>query len=285
MKLIFLLILFCFQTMASPAQWQKRWWGAQEIVDKHGFYKENEIISTPANSIQSLMGIVYFSHQFEVIKDCLHYEIPSQQEMGKLFVVTTSLSTPCEETTGIPKRDSELRARSLSFNIEKSHLKILFSDEKFRSKEILFQFPVLRDQRKASLFQSSVQQKYGRSVIVLSENTLEVEQPKSLGRLGDDWQSKKLVQCQKVNDECVKEVSICDKCRYGYFEVANGCPTGGPKFCGVDKCGMKGMPACRRGYLYQNGEQTKMDCRLDHSFAFCQKGLRLRCQGSLAICD
>lgn len=285
MRFFLLLILFSFKAMASPVVWQKRWWGAREIVDKHSFYKENEIISTPSNSIQSLMGIIYFSDQFKVLKDCLLYEVPAPQEMGKLFVVTTSISTPCEEMTSISKRESEVIVRSLSFNIENSRLKILFSDEKFRSQEILFHFPVLKVQREATLFQSSVQQKYGRSVLVLSENSPVVEQPKSLGRLGDDWQSKKLVQCQKVSDECAKEISNCDRCRYGYFEVANGCPTGGPKFCGVDKCGMKGMPACRRGYLYQNGEQTKMDCRLDHSFAFCQKGLRLRCQGSLAICD
>ena len=39
MKFIFILLILSFNIFASTSEWQSRWWGIQEIVDKHSFYK------------------------------------------------------------------------------------------------------------------------------------------------------------------------------------------------------------------------------------------------------
>lgn len=285
MKLVFILLYFSLYCLASNDNWQSRWWGVQRIVDNHQFYKNNQIIQEPIGSVQTLMGLVYYSKDFKVYKDCLNFEIPAKGEMGSIFVVTTSLQTPCEEVNVNGKRDGNILAKSLSFNLHQGKLILQITDEKFRTKELAFSFPHLARPERSEAFQSSVQRQYGRAVMILADLKQKVDQPLLMGERESDWHKKDLISCQTVNDECEKSISTCERCRFGYFEVLNGCPGGGPKFCGVDQCGRKGQPACRRGFLYQNGELTKMDCREDSSFGFCQKGLRVRCQGSLAICD
>ena len=285
MKLAFILLILSFNIFASTSDWQNRWWGIQEIVDKHSFYKEEQTIDGPANSVQALVGFLYYSKDFKVYKDCLGFEIPSAGEIGSVFVVTTSSLTPCDEVIVTGKRETGFLAKSLSYKTTNSKLTLQYTDEKFRSKEIIFKFFLPSQNKKPELFESSVHQVHGRSLIVLSSNDHSFKQPTPKGKWEDAWHSKDLVSCQSVNDDCQRSASTCDQCRFGFFEVSNGCVQGGPRYCGVDLCGEKGMPACPRGSLYQNGEVTQMDCRTDQSFVFCQKGLRIRCQGSLAICD
>ncbi|GEM_PF-1204813 len=279
MKRVLLFLLFLPMTLlANTDEWQKRWWGVHSIVDLHKHYKLNEPILEPADSVQALMGLVYYGESFKIYKDCLGYEVPVNGDVGKIFVVTTSVKETCESVIMSEKRDGEFKAKSLSFNLNSHTLGVMFSDEKFRSKEIFFNLPNL-DRQKAESY-------YARSVIILAPDKEGIKQPHPIGKISDSWNTKKLKNCQTADEECNLGTFNCNDCRFGYFEVQNGCLNGGPKYCGIDQCGEKGFPACARGQLYQTGSaQKKMDCRVDPSFVFCKKGLRIRCQGSLAICD
>ena len=286
MKILFLFLILITNVFASEVEWQKRLWGAREIVDLYPNHESFQLIEKPEGAVQAMMGLVLFNNKLEVYKECLAYEIPLRGEMGSVFLTTTSALTPCEEVIAIGKREHILNVRSLSFSLNDSNLILRFSDDKFRSRDISISLPLLKKNKKPEKLQSLVQRKWGRSLIVLQSNREEsFKQPALLGKFEDVWGSNTLSLCENVSEDCERSVSQCDQCRFGYFEIPNGCVQGGPKYCGVDQCGMKGMPACKRGFLYQNQTQEKMDCRTDASFAFCKKGLRVRCQGNLAICD
>ena len=53
----------------------------------------------------------------------------------------------------------------------------------------------------------------------------------------------------------------CSNCPFGDFEVVGkSCPAGRVKFCGPNKCGEKGWPACVRGSEYEKElELTKCE--------------------------
>jgi hypothetical protein len=89
--------------------------------------------------------------------------------------------------------------------------------------------------------------------------------------------------CHNINDDCQEVTpSSCNDCREGWYEIPNGCLQG-PKYCGRHYCGSKGRPACRRGMTWQ-GKEGPCDCRADSSFAYCNKGLSIQCEGLKAYC-
>ena len=89
--------------------------------------------------------------------------------------------------------------------------------------------------------------------------------------------------CHDIKEDCSeKSASMCSQCANGWFEIPNGCSQG-PKYCGAITCGTKNRPACRRGMSFLKQEGSA-DCRIDSSFAYCSKGLRVQCQGSLPYC-
>lgn len=284
MKLILILLLISSSLLAQESNWQKRWWGVTQFTDIFPGYTEGKDISHPEGSVQSIIGLISYALDMKPYKDCLAYEVPFKGEMGILFIVKTHLTTPCEEVVITGRREDASPAKSFSLKIKEKTLELHFTDKRFRSHQVNLQLPSLQQKRAGEKFQSFVQKKWGRAVMILTPNS-EAESINYRGNLKDEWGQKNLFLCQNVSDDCDVSTSECDKCRYGFFQVPNGCLQGGPKYCGVDQCGRKGMPACQRGFVYQNQTMEKMDCRLDTSFAFCRRGLRVRCQGSLAVCD
>ena len=45
----------------------------------------------------------------------------------------------------------------------------------------------------------------------------------------------------------------CDKCKYGWYEGIS--KEGVIRFCGEDRCGERGMPACPRGITFINNNR------------------------------
>lgn len=114
-----------------------------------------------------------------------------------------------------------------------------------------------------------------------------LEQPKNilLGRFEDNYADKTLIPCHELNENCeVIQTFKCDQCRYGWFEVVGGkCPAIKDKFCGINQCGLPGMPACPRGNLYNLFDQTQ-NCTNDSKAGFCKLGLKTVCDNNLLIC-
>ncbi|RLA63973.1 MAG: hypothetical protein DRQ88_00975 [Epsilonproteobacteria bacterium] len=108
-----------------------------------------------------------------------------------------------------------------------------------------------------------------------------------LGSKSDDFREGTAIRCHEVNTKCetVGEY-ICDRCRFGWYEVVpTQCPQTGDKFCGVENCGEKGLPACYRGYAYQNRE-IKFGCYKGNPAGFCQRGLTAMCDGKgVLVCN
>ena len=63
----------------------------------------------------------------------------------------------------------------------------------------------------------------------------------------------------------------------GWYEVrGNGCPGGGDKYCGVNRCGERSQAACNGGSILSIHQQEQQ-CLADSSIGICQRGLRVEC--------
>ena len=83
--------------------------------------------------------------------------------------------------------------------------------------------------------------------------------------------------CHQVDENCRNvEEYACHRCPNGFFEVLNfKCPQGGSKYCGRERCGEVGFPACLRGFSVN--DVTERRCVDDWQAGFCQQGLRKVC--------
>ena len=106
------------------------------------------------------------------------------------------------------------------------------------------------------------------------------------GKVGDNYRDGSTPVCHRVSQNCQNTVEYsCDRCRFGFFEVLDfKCPQGGSKYCGRNRCGEVGQPACLRGY--QVNGVVESQCAENWKAGFCQEGLRKVCdsQGVL-ICS
>ncbi len=106
------------------------------------------------------------------------------------------------------------------------------------------------------------------------------------GSWDDSYAERESHLCHDVSDDCrTVKAFECDKCRYGWFEtVRASCPQGGPKFCGTDRCGERGWPACPRGFEYEAGIPEN-GCEKDSKAGFCQEGLVPTCdEKNILVC-
>lgn len=110
------------------------------------------------------------------------------------------------------------------------------------------------------------------------------EKIKLLGDFFDSYQQQNAIICHDIDDNC-KEVSAfeCHKCKFGWFEtIRANCEQGGPKFCGLNRCGEKGEPACLKGKKLIKEE---MPCYNDSKLGFCSPGLHTVCdENKILIC-
>ena len=114
-----------------------------------------------------------------------------------------------------------------------------------------------------------------------------IARPKnSLGKWEDNHRDQTSKVCHQFNEQCEEVVSnICSQCRYGWYEVVGkGCEKGREKYCGRDRCGERGQPACLRGFQYEKATVQSL-CSENSPAVFCQKGLRAYCkEGKSLIC-
>lgn len=268
--MIVLFLIFA-SALTLAAEMPGAWSSAFKIQELHEFYPENKVITEPQESWQHLFSVLVLNEKFAEQKDCVFYSVPGDLP-GKLKVKTIDTQEDCADHLLEPGVNEWDGVHNLQFSRTEEGLKIGFSQKKkIVSWEIItpkFRAP------DPSLHLSSVELKSPRYLLLAkgmdSEKT---ERPKL----------KKDQLCHSINDEC-EEVSepICQLCEGGWYEIPNGCAQG-PKYCGIQNCGGINLPACRRGRVYQR-KVEKFDCRVDPSFAYCQKGLTVQCEGQKAYC-
>ncbi len=124
----------------------------------------------------------------------------------------------------------------------------------------------------------------------------------SVGGIEDSYLLKNAILCYGVDKDCreVKQNS-CHLCRYGSFEVITQsvCSRGGSRFCGVNKCGTSGNPACLRGLSLafefvedERVEEASLDiandknCIEQQKRGFCNVGLYPVCdEHGILVCQ
>jgi hypothetical protein len=263
--IIFFLSFFLAISQTFAFSYPKDWNSAFRILDRHEFYQSLDIIDRPVHTWQHLFSVVYPDRNLKLLKDCVFYFIPKNND-GVLKLKSISLKDSCEKYV-YEKGDFEvINLKSLQFSLhDKIYLYFTLAD--FSSQK--WQIQLLKENKnQPQMLSSSAEYQMGKYLLLSSKISLNNGTP------------KRPKICHDINQDC-NEVSPsrCELCPDGWYEVPNGCPIG-PKYCGVQICGIKNRPACRKGTI----SEKPIDCRKDSSFAYCASGLTVQCEGPLAYC-
>lgn len=268
-----MMILLSFLVSIAYAAEPLHWSYLTGVSDKHEFYQNHQVITAPQNAWQSLFALKYLGKDLNEMKDCVYYRVPGDAS-GILKIKSISSLQSCDQYL-LEKGDIEVpEIKSLEFNLTDKSVEIDFSKADFSVVKWEGEFTSSREKTEGT-HKSSAETRASK-LIFLSDKTLGTSPTKK----GSERVSS---LCHEINDDC-QEVSpsTCSLCPNGWHEVPNGCESG-PKYCGMRECGKKNGPACRRGMKWQRKE-IDPDCRADQSFAYCEKGLKVTCEGQLAIC-
>jgi hypothetical protein len=265
------ILLIIFSTLSWSIPLPGDWASAFKIIERHEFYPTDQIIASPKDSWQHLFSILILNERFQEQKDCVFYFV-SGEAKGKLKLKTIGTKESCLDHLLEEGDLTWTEVKGLQFSNLHSGLKLSFTQDK---KSVIWEI-VTADfvAPTPTLHLSSVEMKSPKYVLLAPATGPE---EKDLPVLKNDE------LCFGVNDVCEEtQSSTCHLCPEGWYEIPNGCAAG-PKYCGRLNCGGKNAPACRRGMSYQKNE-GKFDCRTDSSFAYCQKGLMVQCEGQKAYC-
>lgn len=267
------LFLFSVFAFADPS-W--KWTNAMKVVERHEFYANNEILIKPKGVWQTLFGVVYRDASLKVHKDCIYYRIPGE-EAGELKIKSLSEKSPCDSHIFESAEQTIKGIKALQFSVSSSFLNVSITNSNFETEK--WDIPLFNvfEPPAPKPLMSSAEYRSPKMIFLTPYKGLELARPEKNIPLPVK------TKCHDIGEDCkARGPSTCSSCAEGWYEIPNGCPQG-PKFCGQHACGQKGQPACRRGMKYQRQEKT-FSCRDDDSFAFCAKGFRLSCEGSLAYC-
>ncbi len=266
-----MMVIILFFTQLVMADAPIKWENAMSIVERHEFYGNSELITKPKDSWQVLFGLTFLDASFRVSKDCIYYRVPGD-EPGRIKIRAVPSDVECSQEI-LASGDSETNEISDLMMTTQSDSVVL--EFKRSGKKEKWEARMTKDWNRPEPkpLLSSADYK-SPAIIALAPS------PETRTRL---IPLKDSVLCHDVGSDCMeKSASICGDCESGWHEVPNGCASG-PKFCGNIKCGAKGMPACRRGSVWQRKEIPR-DCRINSSFAWCSPGLSVNCEGDRAYC-
>lgn len=244
---------------------------------------------------------------------CLVYKIPHKERDGTLKVIEIDNNESCDDVY-------QRKSFSILENIRDLKLSLLFKKKrakgktknrdifslnidymirdgksgKLNSAHMVFPFINLErkglvlfdsDEKKAASsyelgrYHSSVTLRKIPGMSIWHTGKLEGKEKreKSFGNLEDSYPDKKMIRCRENGKKF-----FCDKCKYGWFEAISSNGIAG--FCGVDRCGERGWPACSRGYHY-SGKNIKRGCYDGGVAGFCEKELSTFCdENGILIC-
>lgn len=107
-----------------------------------------------------------------------------------------------------------------------------------------------------------------------------------IGKRNDSYIESRITFCHRVDKKCNNITkNTCNKCKFGFYEVVDfSCSQGGSKICGINNCGKKGEPACKRSGI-SNMNPIMNFCYDGSPAGFCQPGLLTICDGrGILIC-
>jgi len=112
---------------------------------------------------------------------------------------------------------------------------------------------------------------------------------KLLGEFEDNYRDKTSIVCQEFSKDCKETTSFnCEQCKFGWYSAVGISTCGGQftRFCGVNRCGQRGMPACPRGInsAKKMGLDNVMLCYDGSPMGYCEVGLKTVCDGKILVC-
>lgn len=268
--MILILLLTSFMTFAQePIHWAN----LLKLSERHEFYKDHEAIVSPKDSWQNLFSVLYVDRDLTKLKDCIFYRVPGV-DTGVLKIKTITAGDNCENYLLQPGDKELVDVTSLQYSILDSKFTIDISFKDYRTDKWTGVFQGAFQKPVPKMSMSSAEFKTPKLILLAPKSQLKEAKQVFL---------KKGTLCHNINEDCEeKSTSICGSCEEGWYEVPNGCAVG-PKYCGRAVCGGKDEPACRRGMKWQRKEEP-FECRVDSSFAYCNKGLTVQCDGKKAFC-
>ena len=195
-----------------------RWLSAYKIESLYGGKIFKGPIEKPKATWHPILAI--YLHDINFIpqkKDCLIYFIPGDDTQGKLRIVEAKLKEKCEKLIFSPSFLEKDKIFNFSFNLTKTKLTLYLDQEsyqyKYYSKNQNINIGTLKPRNKN---------------IFLSDGDI----------------------CFEVDDQCNSVLeNNCHLCPNGSFDfVASSCSRLYKKKCGENNCGIKGGPACIRGF-------------------------------------
>lgn len=254
-----------------------RWMAGTKIKWASEHYQEDTRILKPQGSWQPILEIEFLDRSFNKVSDCLFYRVPNDERRGELKIVANRSYVNCIDLIGEEGYTSLDGIINFGYETSKdlrakSHLVLKVDTE--RLKYQFLNYENLHQEYK--LLDSSVDKSFLTGIQITSEVDYKIH--RSELKIGDI--------CLDIDDDCNEKVKDqCDRCPYGnYHVIASKCKNKFRRYCGMDKCGRAGFPACIRGYVASKLDPNAF-CINDSPVGFCQKGLRVVCLNNQLICE
>ena len=211
---------------------------------------------------------------------CVYYKVPYKNMLGILKIQELKNEAKCSETSSENLWGELNEVENFKPRIENFKLILEFDKHK---KKVLWSIPLsnISGGFVHEKYQAVQEKKLFPAMTIL--RTGEVSSPPLenyyLGRISDTFSNGQIKRCYQVNKDCERVgEDLCERCRYGFFEVVDyNCPKGGSRFCGQNHCGEKNEPACPRG------SKTALE---DGDLGICQNDLTpVRNSDNILICQ
>jgi hypothetical protein len=278
-------------------------------VEKSNLYiNTHSPLTRPSSAIINIMGLHIFDQNFNKSKLCIFYKIPnkSKNSLGELRIIL--VKSDCDNT--FDKKPlaeiDKVQELLVHFNNEDTIVdrkrferSTLYFEIKRNEESKTLNFPLYNYSNKKDVYEryspsfkntllkgmtlSAIGQHLNSSMKKVLENK------KIIGKYEDNYLSNNLNVCHSYDKNCQVKIEYkCNECQFGWFNAIpnSKCARVTTKFCGRNRCGEKGMPACIRGYeaAAKMGLEADNGCYEDSPAGYCNSGLKATCDGNHLIC-
>lgn len=257
-------ILLSLSVFAADVSLDQRWLTGTRVIEVNSNYPGLQPVAKPRATMQKLFAVLRAGSLEEgVQKDCVYYQIPGDKA-GELRVTSIDVMASCESEARVVYRIEDIK--ELQYSLEGSQVSFWLTMTNSTTRVVQVTLLNAPDTKPPKLYESSTR----RGVFYLEPGSRPLGLPKQLltGELADEY----------PKHPCSFETGTCHLCRFGVYQISSG-----EHFCGIDRCGQKNQPACRRGDRWQRSRE-KFSCRGQNSHVFCSPGLVIDCEGERAIC-
>jgi hypothetical protein len=214
---------------------------------------------------------------------CFYFRLPDTQPGEWRW--SESLNGKCDYLPDQKTLDQKKDIRTLKVQLDENKLVLTIEKEEKRWQK--YEYPLMNKKRsneKWELF-SPKETSFGmKGVMLLAHFDKPGSYSRQISYPSEASDAIKTSPCGGVDSTCKALADECSSlCPSGFFIVPNGCPQGGPRFCGYQKCGGKEEAACFRGHGNLEN-MDKKDLRVNQSSVYCQESYKVEVVGDLAIC-